>query len=259
MNRTRIVLLSLLLVLGVVASAPTTWAADDQPPAWHVTVIPYLWATGISGDVTVRGRTTSPDASFIDILDNTDSLIGLQGHVAITRGPLGGYLDLTYIKLGVDGPDPTNLELINKMFLVEFGAQYRLLDTMDAEGHGIVLEAYAGGRYTSIKLELDSQAGKASQSQSWIDPVVGGRVTFGLSEHFVIVVGGDVGGFGVGSDFAWSALGLLGYRWHAAGVEWTLLAGYKALFQDYSTGSGVQRFKWDTTMHGPIMGLSMQF
>jgi hypothetical protein len=86
MNGTRITrLLVLLTGLAVLATAPPMWAGDDQPPVWHVTFTPYIWAAGIHGDVTVRGRDTSPDASFIDILENTDSLIGLQGHLAVTR------------------------------------------------------------------------------------------------------------------------------------------------------------------------------
>ena len=70
---------------------------------------------------------------------------------------------------------------------------------------------------------------------------------------------GDVGGFGVGSDLAWSAMGLLGYKWQGAGLEWAVLAGYKALYQDYTTGSGTRRFVWDVTMHGPVLGLSIRF
>ena len=72
-----------------------------------------------------------------------------------------------------------------------------------------------------------------------------------FSPHVFLLFAGDVGGFGVGSDFAWSVTGLFGYKWQAGTVEWAILAGYKALGQDYTTGSGAQRFRWDTTMHGP--------
>ena len=61
------------------------------------------------------------------------------------------------------------------------------------------------------------------------------------------------------SDFAWSAMGPPGFRWQGAGLEWAVQAGYKALYQDYTTGSGQQQFRWDTTMHGPILGLSIRF
>jgi hypothetical protein len=69
----------------------------------------------------------------------------------------------------------------------------------------------------------------------------------------------DVGGFGVGSDFAWSALGLFGWRFALLGQDAAALWGYRALGQDYSTGSGRQRFEWDVIMHGPAIGLTVRF
>ena len=43
------------------------------------------------------------------------------------------------------------------------------------------------------------------------------------------------------------------------GVEWAVLAGYRALAQDYSTGSGVNSFRWDVTLHGPVLGFTIRF
>src|SRR5262249_61422997 len=99
------------------------WAAGAAPPGWQVTVIPYLWAAGLSGDVTVRGVTVSPDASFIDVLQASDSILGFQGHLEVTRGRLGGFADLFYMKLGVDDIGPTKVDLTNRMWLVEVGPQ----------------------------------------------------------------------------------------------------------------------------------------
>ena len=68
--------------------------AADSEANWQVTVTPYLWAAGLSGDVKVGGVTVSPDASFIDVVEASDSLIGLQGQVEVTRGRLGGFADV---------------------------------------------------------------------------------------------------------------------------------------------------------------------
>jgi hypothetical protein len=259
MSRARIVL-QVLLGFAVATGGGTAWAADGDPASWQVTVTPYIWAAGLSGDLTVRGVTASADASFIDILDNTDSLIGLQGHLEVTRGRLGGFADVSYVKLGVDDAGATGLDIRQRMWLVEFGLQYRLLDTMGGEGRGVALDAYAGGRYSYVELDLDTRGSPSSnQSREWIDPIVGGQATFGLTERFFILIRGDIGGFGAGSDFAWSALGLLGYRWQGAGLDWAILGGYKALGQDFSNGQGRQEIRLDTTMHGPIVGLSIRF
>jgi hypothetical protein len=98
-----------------------------------------------------------------------------------------------------------------------------------------------------------------TQAKDWLDPIVGARLGVHFSEHVLLLFAGDVGGFGVGSDFAWSVLGLFGYKWQSGIVEWAILAGYKALGQDYTSGSGTGRFRWDTVMHGPVLGFSVRF
>ena len=37
----------------------------------------------------------------------------------------------------------------------------------------------------------------------------------------------------------------------------SLFGGYRALYQDYSTGSGNNKFAFDATMQGPILGLNI--
>ena len=50
---------------------------------------------GIEGRVGLKGVTAAVDASFIDVLNDTNSVIGLQGHFEARRGPWGGFLDGT--------------------------------------------------------------------------------------------------------------------------------------------------------------------
>jgi hypothetical protein len=93
-----------------------------------------------------------------------------------------------------------------------------------------------------------------------VDPLVGARAHFHLSERWSLSLEGNVGGFGVGSDFAWHASGAIGYRFSLFGEDNArLLGGYRALSQDYETGSGDDKFEWDVTLHGPIVGLAIAF
>lgn len=39
----------------------------------------------------------------------------------------------------------------------------------------------------------------------------------------------------------------------------TVVAGHKALGQDYSDGSGTDRFEWNETLYGPMLGLVYHF
>ena len=53
------------------------------------------------------------------------------------------------------------------------------------------------------------------------------RFTLDLYKHFQLLVGGDIGGFGVGSHFTYSVLGLLGYRFQMFGHAAIAHAGYR--------------------------------
>ena len=128
--------LPLLLGLAVTTAGGVAWAADGDPPSWQVTVTPYLWTAGLTGDVTVGRVTASPDASFIDVLESSDSLFGFQGHVDVTRGPLGAFADVFYLKLGVDDAGRTGIDVRSRMWYVEFGLQYRFLDTAGPRSAG---------------------------------------------------------------------------------------------------------------------------
>ena len=63
----------------------------------------------------------------------------------------------------------------------------------------------------------------------------------------------DVGGFGLGSDFAWNASTEVGYRV----ATWArLFLGYRALDFDFADGSGSDRVEYDVRLWGPLVGVS---
>jgi hypothetical protein len=116
----------------------------------------------------------------------------------------------------------------------------------------------AGARWTHLRLELDGDGPigeNEDQHQSWIDPIFGVQVGIDLSERWVLVTAADIGGFGIGSDFTWNALGLIGYRTSVFGADALLSAGYRALSWDYEDDG----FTWDMVMQGPFVGSSFRF
>lgn len=53
---------------------------------------------------------------------------------------------------------------------------------------------------------------------------------------------------------------MAGYRFGLFGDDNArFLAGYRALYQNYKSGSGSNEFKWDMTLHGPMLGLAIDF
>jgi len=143
-------------------------------------------------------------------------------------------------------------------------------------GSSTALELYAGGRAWWQHADLDlaavgtlnvfdltfTRAGvlTASKSVSWVDPLVGVRLRHQFAPAWNFVLSGDVGGFGVGSKSSWQALAALDYEFcRTKTVVWSGMVGYKALFVNYSQGSGLTHYEYDMTMFGPIFGVTARF
>jgi hypothetical protein len=62
-----------------------------------------------------------------------------------------------------------------------------------------------------MKLDLKG-FGSTSGDKGWVDPYVGARAIFDLTQRWALSLDGSIGGFGIGSDFAWDAASLIGYR-----------------------------------------------
>jgi len=52
-------------------------------------------------------------------------------------------------------------------------------------------------------------------------------------------VRGDIGGFGLGSQFSWQAVAPYSYAWQFTGYQIAAVLGFRALAVNYTSGSGV--------------------
>ena len=67
---------------------------------------------------------------------------------------------------------------------------------------------------------------------------------------------GTVGGFGVGSDFAWTATGRVDYRITRA---ISLVAGYHVMEYEFDDRGSGENFDVDIQLHGPFLGVAFTF
>jgi hypothetical protein len=253
--------LGYLLLVAIHGFATSAGAADSD--AFTLTITPYAWFAGVTGSVGVAGADSHVDASFLDILDQTDSIIGLFGRAEVRRGRLGGFVDGGYMRLGIDNI-ATRLGNVDERFemaLVDFGLLYRVGQWPSDGGRpSLALEALVGGRYVHLSNTFDFDfLGSRTQTKDWVDPIVGGQARVDLSDRWGLLLRGDVGGFGAASDLTWSAAGLVSYQFNLGRVQSEIFAGYKAIGEDYSSGSGLRKFTWDTVLHGPLIGMSFTF
>lgn len=255
------VLMAVPLFVG--PASATAGESDDKVSGgngWEFSGMAYLWMANISGKQTAAGQEVDLDVSFGDIWDNLD--FAAEAHVEGMKDKRWGFfVDGTYLKLGPEAKQgPVHIDIGYKYWLWELGGVYRAnkWDTKDGLG---ALDLLLGGRYTKMDVDMDFQTlplPNAGGSESWTDLIVGARFVTDLPHNWSLVLRGDLGGFGIGDSSDLSAQGLLVARWNFQ-PAWNLAVGYRALYQDYESGSGANKFAYDGTTHGPLLGVEYSF
>jgi hypothetical protein len=93
----------------------------------------------------------------------------------------------------------------------------------------------------------------------WVDPFVGGRIRHQIAQDKELMLEGDVGGFGAGSDFSWQVVGTYGFDVHCFGTPFHTVIGYRALAVDFSDNGRFGKNTLDFVEHGPVMGVSFRW
>lgn len=233
----RVVLAVILLCcFAQPASAQYYDYSDHDGTEYQVSI--YSWIIDQEGDVTIDGTLIPVDV----ILDNFSKIWqrSLNGRIQARYGAWTILFDGRYIALRDDG---VNMDLV----LLDLLGGYRVVKWFDI---------MAGGRYFNIDAELVSAENETFKgNQGWFDPVVGGRIIFPLARGLYVNLRGDVGGFGLGSEFTWQGVGALSWRIS----NFSLSAGYRIWDVDYKSGSGENLFRYDVTTKGPGVGFTVHF
>jgi hypothetical protein len=169
-------------------------------PGWTFRFTPYGWLTALDGTQTVRGRSVKVDASFIDIVEESDTLVALMGDFEARYGRFALLADVVWSKIGVEsgnirsrtlapgvtGTLATSLGLDIEMAIAEVGAAYEV-----ARSGALAFDILAGARYWYQEADLSFDVAAAvdigdlevagarafarSGSVDWLDPMIGAR------------------------------------------------------------------------------------
>lgn len=259
-----------------------------------LSLVPYTWAVGLNGTSTAIGPTADINASFVDVLTKASSLpLEFAANMELRNGPLSFYGDFVGAQIRFAGSSTALRNPIadaalglaakarTKMTLavLEGGATFELArwGYAGASEAFTAIDAVAGVRYWNVGVDLSldgvavaglgnlgfTQAGSRaiarSGTMSWVDPLVGLRLRQQIDATNAFFVKGDVGGFGAGSRFSWQAVGGYTHDFRFAGLDWTSMIGYRALYVDYSQGGGSHRSGLNAVLHGPVTGLGVKF
>ncbi|MGR3649211.1 MAG: hypothetical protein ACU0BJ_12370 [Shimia sp.] len=134
----------------------------------------------------------------------------------------------------------------------------RVVDTPDT-----LVDVYGGIPWWDTDIDVAATLGAisadVSMGDNWVDPHIGIRFEKQLpNSDWALNLQGDIGGFGIASDFAWTAV--VGVTWYA-NEKFALEIGYRAQGVDFESGvvGTPSHFSYDTVTHGPRIGAVFKF
>ena len=239
----------ILSILSITFSFSGLGLAADK---WEFIIAPYALVPSIDGDASVgRVEGVDIDVGPDDIINNLElgAMIQLEAH---HESGYGVSLAYNFMDLGGSASAPGRQGSLSASIYQGILEGYGIYRVNSAQGP---LDFYGGVRWWDIDIELKANGIKlVENTPDWVDPVVGVRWMPQISENWHVILKGDIGGFGIASDFTWNLQG--GFLWDATDYL-SLVFQYRALSVDDSTGTvgTPNRFAYDTITHGPLFGL----
>ncbi len=202
----------LACAVALVAAATPSWAQPRARPteamdgAWHFTIAPYMWATGISGSASVANLPEVPvDLSFSDIIGDLD--FAALGYVEGRKDRIGIALDIMYVNLGpfveTDAPVIGRLTLkADVRSTIAEGSLFCRVASGSRSDNPATLDVLAGTRYSDnrTRLTATTDAGIAYdgkfQDLGWWDALAGVKFSAPLRSRLALLGRADVAGFG---------------------------------------------------------------
>ena len=216
-------------------------------------VTPYIWALSLDGATGLPSGDDLPvDASFSDLLDklNMALMVDLEWN---TRSGWFFLVDGMWANLESDfstpGPLPVTGTTDIEMFLYEGLIGYSLNEN---------LGAYIGARIYDQDVTIETDGGLVPTitiGDDWTDIIIGMRAIGELSSNWAMSGRLD-GAIGGDSDSAFNLQFVFARHF---GENMHLNLGWRYYDVDYESGSGLDRYKWDVSHSGPVIGWSWEF
>ena len=257
----------------LVWSAATSVSAQSLPALgqsetdWRYTLGLYAFLPiSTTGTSTVGGLTVPVDLDLGDVLDLLD--FAAAGRVEAWKGDFGLIFDANYVSITGDGPFPippgSTFEVNVRQKWLGLLAAYRVADgTYGANNQRYTFDIQGGVRYDSLRQTVSlttpgpGTLPTVGGDEKWWEPVIGARGMWRLNDRWTTIASIDLGGFGAGgNDLQIGAnIGFDYQPWDNTAITF----GYRYYSMDYSTtlSSGVMAY--DTTQHGPYIGVKFLF
>ncbi len=252
-RRTAPVLVLATLLAGV--AAPAAGQGDRGNAGWYIRATPYLWFSNLSGVETLAiGEADAIIGGFVVPVGDTVLATDWGARLELGKGRVRALINFKRASVANTREihpvgDPTTSVPAAFVF-----------DWLSTDVFGAVqigpftenraVEIYGGIRYVRLRHELNAPGTITSDVvETWIEPVIGGRLYSEMGGRFWAMFDGDLGGFGVGSQFMLTVGAELGFR-VAKPLDLMMRYSYHEL--DYDSGrTGASAFAWQ---NGAIQG-----
>ena len=241
----------LAVSLLVLLAAPV--AAQDS--GWSFALSPYLWAPGIESSIETRFGTVGVDMSTSDVLSDLD--LAFMGAFEARKGKWGLIADLFYADLSQTRATPLGVLFSRARVETTAKALSGYVAYRVSESERLSIDALAGLRVTYLEVDLSLSPGalpgqRVGVSETWVDPVIGGRARVALGGNWFATALADVGGSGGDSDLTWQVFASVGYQFDP---RWSVLGGWRW----FSIEHELEGLDVETDFSGPLLGLTVRF
>lgn len=253
----------------VLASISIFWASSAcaiNSEKWDFSIVTYLWAVGIKGDIEVGVPAEGVQNQLLYISEN---FLGICNHVHsggmidinANKGKFGLFANAMYVNIkgiNVTTSDEFEVQVNSKFGLYSAGAIYRAYEHNLNNHSRITLGPYVGARYTrneSSATLIEAPEYGSSYSAEWTEPFIGAAFGYDINKHWAINLAADVGVFKKHQD-SYNIIGIIDYK----PIKYlALYLGYRELYQSFTEGSGSTFFEWRMHVGGPIAGVAFLF
>lgn len=229
---------------AMVFGVPTSRADDN----WDFAVAPYLWSTGVDGDLTLGPVARDIDVDFSDFVDALDK--GALVHVEAHKNRHGLFGDLVFMSLEPDvdfSPVGGDTDADIDTVILETGYLYKFPSKKGFYGIEV------GVRYWDLELSLKpALLPDIKRSTDWLDGFIGYHIKRGLNDRWSFVGRGNIGaGVSDGSDSTWSLQGTFLRELNNGN---SLAIGLKSLSIDFDDTIRNAPFEVDINFQGLVIG-----
>jgi len=241
-----------LITLALATALLPSALRAEQTNNWSFEVAPYLWVAFADTETSLpQAGAGTPSVQEFDTHISGGFMLAAQARYR----SVGLFMDFNWLQLDTESLNPGTLYSgvdLKSDFIYSTAA---LTYALPLKGRFHV-EVLAGARLWYVATDFDVKSGvlpgfESSDSETWVEPLVGANLGYDLTHHWRLVTRGTVGGF---TDFSvqWDLFGGVGYQFN----DWCrATVGYRYLHEEFDQDD----FTLNADVHGFLLGVVFRF